>query len=89
MELLDINAKKISLSLNNFNKLQFKPNIFIFDSVQSEEKYSAFLYNRWNKAARVLAINQLKGLEKWRKVNYKLVPNVLIPPDSYLSPQNI
>jgi hypothetical protein len=33
MELLDINAKKISLSLNNFNKLQFKPNIFIFDSV--------------------------------------------------------
>jgi hypothetical protein len=33
MELLDINAKKISLSLNNLTKLQFKPNMFIFDSV--------------------------------------------------------
>jgi hypothetical protein len=33
MELIDINIKKISISLNNFNKLQFKPNMFIFDSI--------------------------------------------------------
>ncbi len=54
IELLDISSNKIANSLNNLTKLSFKPQIFLFDSVESEEKYSAFLYNRWNKCPRVL-----------------------------------
>lgn len=86
MELLDINSKKISNSLNGLTKSGFKPNMFIFDSVETEEKYSAFIYNRWNKCPRVLAINQLSGLSKWRKNNYKQIPHVLIPHEFPMNP---
>lgn len=35
MELVDINPKKISLSLNAINKNKVKSSLFIFDSVES------------------------------------------------------
>lgn len=81
-----MNANKIGSSLSQFSKLKFKPNLFIFDGVHSEEMYSAHLYNRWNKVSRVLMLDQLKGLEKWRRNNYKLVPNVIIPNNAPMAP---
>lgn len=84
--MLDINPKRISYSLNGLSQSGFKPNMFFFDSVETEEKYSAFIYNRWNKSPRVLNINNLNGLSKWRKNNYKIIPHVLIPHGSPMNP---
>lgn len=50
-------GKGVARAFDSWGKMGFKPDINIFDSVESEEKYSAFLYNRWNKTPRVLIIN--------------------------------
>lgn len=85
--MVDINSKKISASLNALNKVEAKPNLFIFDSFESEEKYSAFIYNRWNKCSRVLAVDELKGLQKWRRSMYKTMPGMLIPNGAAMAPE--
>lgn len=75
--------------MSNLSKNKFKPNFFIFDSVETEEKYSAFIYNKWNKSPRVLILNQLKGLQRWRKNNYKLISNFIVPQGPYMSPEKL
>ena len=86
IDLVDVNPKRVNNSLNN---IKTKPNMFIFDSVDSERQYSAYLYNKWNQCPRIIDINSLPKLEKWRKAHYQgLVSNILIPQNTQMAPAN-
>lgn len=68
IELVCVNPNKIMNSLVGAAK---KPDIALFNSAQLEHMYSIFLFSKWNKCLRVLELNKLEGVEKWRKANYK------------------
>lgn len=86
LTLHDINPKKVNSSMNG---LKVKPNAFYFDSFETEQQYSAYLYNKWNRTPRVMDVNTLPLLEKWRRTNYQLVPNVLVPQNAKMAPDEI
>jgi hypothetical protein len=62
-----VNPKKIGQSLGQASK---KPDLALFNCYEMEQMYSIFMYSKWNKCPRVLELNELHGLEQWRRKTY-------------------